>query len=103
MKITPTVINTDEDDTVKLLCTGAAGLFIKLVWYKDSRPIDPNDQRVSITTRGAVLEERVSMLEIQKSLPSDSGRYTCMAELTISQKKPIAASSDVTVKSKFLF
>lgn len=63
-------VTVEEGHNVKLTCT-VTGPELNIKWYKDGNPIEKSP-RVRI-----LVNEGILSLELLRSLPTDSGEYTC--------------------------
>lgn len=56
LKVEPQNIQTDEAQTITVTCTGAAGLFIDLAWFKDSKRVVADGTSIVIRNTGSGME-----------------------------------------------
>lgn len=103
LKSLPEKINTDEQQRLTLECTGEAGLFVKLSWKKDGKPIVPDGKIMTIVNTGSILEKHKSILTITKATPEHSGLYECIGTPARLEDDPAVSGSEVKIYSIKLF
>lgn len=102
-QITPTFakrlepcVDVDEDDVLELKAKMHGSPLPEVSWFKDGKPVDPNDPRITQT----MTPDGNIKLRIEKATPGDSGAY----KLVITNKNGDNSSqSAVHVESKYFF